>query len=391
MSTPIRQLVRRALSPNILRPPRSPIFLNVPSPIADLDSPKSNNFVKCLHFPNTISSPNDKTYFEESDLGISVLNHNETKSFDTGLRNFNITINDSETQADSLKLIENSDLTENQLAVPVNRELPLVNTPDREELMENGTFAQSNLNILGKGSYGTVIQAIYKGQQVAVKIISNKKPYGFLIRETNALQLHHANIVKTIQVICEPLAKYGIVMMQDCSDAKDMQHLLDDPELNLPFQTIVKWIADICAALQHCHERGILHLDVKPKNILVQDNNHCTLCDFGSSLDLNCAEQRSYSHQGTVAYTAPELFQAKVPDSSADVYSLGITMWQIQSRSTPYEDVDNQDAVVKHGVRPTIQQAVNLDYQILYMDCWAADPTVRPMLNDIILRLEDIR
>lgn len=130
-----------------------------------------------------------------------------------------------------------------------------------------------------------------------MKIISNKKPYSSLIRETNALRLHHTNIVKTIRVVCEPLAKYGIVMMQDCSDAKNMQHLLDDTVLNLPLHTIVKWILDICAALKHCHDRGILHLDVKPKNILVQENNQCRLCDFGSSLDLNCTEQRNYSHQ----------------------------------------------------------------------------------------------
>lgn len=94
------------------------------------------------------------------------------------MRNFSIAINntDSEasTQADSLKLIENSEVGDSKLAVPARRELPFVNTPDREELMESGTFAKTNLNILGKGSYGTVIQAIYKGTQKFSSIIKFK-------------------------------------------------------------------------------------------------------------------------------------------------------------------------------------------------------------------------
>lgn len=124
------------------------------------------------------------------------------------------------------------------------------------------------------------------------------------------------------------------------------------------------------AALRYCHAHNVLHLDVKPNNILValgarpslvgcklkhKRSYICKLCDFGSSMEIgeNCPRG---SPRGTLRYMSPEALRATVLSEASDVYSLGITMWQLQTRSLPYQSLDCNETiayqVVKHELRP---------------------------------------
>lgn len=128
---------------------------------------------------------------------------------------------------------------------------------------------------------------------------------------------------------------------------------------------------DILAALRYCHSQHVLHLDVKPPNVLVALGTKstgagnlynrsyiCKLCDFGSSIKLDdesCANPK-HSAKGTLRYMSPEALRSATLSCASDIYSLGITMWQLQARRLPFHTLTCNESiayqVVKHDLRP---------------------------------------
>lgn len=108
-------------------------------------------------------------------------------------------------------------------------------------------------------------------------------------REINALGLDHVNIVKTINIFNNEKDKYTMVLMEYLPHSVQLQHVLGNINNDLS-DKILKFSMDICEGLRYCHKKKILHLDVKPQNILVCENQ-CKLCDFGNSVNEQNLEQ----------------------------------------------------------------------------------------------------
>ncbi len=99
---------------------------------------------------------------------------------------------------------------------------------------------------------------------------------------------------------------------------------------------------DICNALQSCHEKGIIHRDVKPANILMTDDGTCKLADFGIARKLEGAKG-GLSSKGTRAYMAPEVLQGGHYGATVDLYSLGIVLYQLMNRNRiPFLNPDDE-------------------------------------------------
>ena len=95
----------------------------------------------------------------------------------------------------------------------------------------------------------------------------------------------------------------------------------------------------VTRALVHCHQMKVLHLDVKPANVLVTKKGICKLGDFGCSVSTakhGTPVGAKAFLVGTPGYQAPELLLGKSPTAACDVYSLGILLWQLDSREVPY-------------------------------------------------------
>lgn len=114
------------------------------------------------------------------------------------------------------------------------------------------------------------------------------------LRETHTLNLFHKNIVKIFDVIVNENQNYGLIIMEFLPNSKQLQSILQE-EKCLKESIVVKFAFDICSGLAFCHANNILHLDLKPKNILVCENNVCKLCDFGNSYKMGQLEV--YKHQ----------------------------------------------------------------------------------------------
>lgn len=248
-------------------------------------------------------------------------------------------------------------------------------TPNRERFLRD-EFSQRNsasYTVLGRGSYGVVIKAAYKGQHVAVKIVEKHRKYrcryDSLRNEANVLNLKHENIVRVLKIISG--ARYGLVIMERF-DGYCLQSVLNRGyEVTVYHRLLI--LCDIINGLCFCHRHHIVHLDVKPQNVIIcvlipdcPANNRCSsirnytckLCDFGSSVVLNKPSVvESKNNRGTIRYMAPELLRGLDGITEmADIYSFGVTMWQLSEGKDPYESIASNEAVaynvVKKKIRP---------------------------------------
>uniref|UniRef100_A0A1B6MPL5 Protein kinase domain-containing protein n=1 Tax=Graphocephala atropunctata TaxID=36148 RepID=A0A1B6MPL5_9HEMI len=209
----------------------------------------------------------------------------------------------------------------------------------------------------------------------------------------NALRLKHPNIIQVYQVIGHSFSDIGFVVME-LSGYTNLESLLQYEIL--PFFIKLRYLKQTGIALEYCHRKGILHLDVKPKNITLAPNNICKLCDFGSSMPIANAEisTSSRSIMGTLQYIAPELLRGKTPTEKSDTYAFGITMWQVIHQEIPYEKEDSHVVVYKvvaQNYRPdTCALVSNTPANHIYKACWKAEPNERPSMSDVVIMLEKI-
>lgn len=119
----------------------------------------------------------------------------------------------------------------------------------------------------------------------------------------------------------------------------------------LPPAEVLCIIIQVCKALAYSHENGVIHRDIKPENIMLQQNGDITLLDFGiAHLE---GERRgiwqSYSSPvGTPNYMAPERLRGKNGDARADIYAVGVVLYELLCGQTPFEEHDGFPLVTRH-------------------------------------------
>eukprot|EP01121_Diplochlamys_sp_Union-15-3_P012068 TRINITY_DN3567_c0_g1_i4.p1 TRINITY_DN3567_c0_g1~~TRINITY_DN3567_c0_g1_i4.p1 ORF type:complete len:388 (-),score=72.42 TRINITY_DN3567_c0_g1_i4:97-1260(-) len=132
------------------------------------------------------------------------------------------------------------------------------------------------------------------------------------------------------------------------------------------------------------HQTNILHLDLKPANLLVNDNWVVKVADFGISQ----MRENLDSIGGTLNYMSPEILMGGDVDEKADVYSFGLVLWELLSERVPWRNELNsleeyKNTVGSGGKRPPMPANTPPKLQALIEKCWAQDPNVRPTFAEI--------
>jgi len=199
------------------------------------------------------------------------------------------------------------------------------------------------LRELGRGGTAVVYLARDRanGTEVAVKVVRSKyvddeEARARFDREARLVaQLHHPNIVPVRAVI--DLEGSGIaIVMEHLSGRTLRQVLSSDGFLTPPHAHGV--IRDIASALDVAHAAGIVHRDVKPENIFIEDDGRAVLADFGLARSMT-ADTELTMHGvalGTPAYMAPEQIDGAMLDGRADIYGLGLVGWEMLSGRRPW-------------------------------------------------------
>jgi len=194
---------------------------------------------------------------------------------------------------------------------------------------------------LGSGGFGTVYlaQDTWIDKKVAIKVPHRQGlDFGELLREPRLLaSVSHPNIVAITTaekqdniffIVMEYVAGETLENIIALSGALELNRALD-------------FACQICNAVDHAHRQGVIHRDLRPANVLVTENDMLKVADFGTSRFLEIAALGT-TVIGSPPYMAPEQFHGKAVFAS-DIYSLGVTMYQMLTGILPYDTPSPSD------------------------------------------------
>ena len=227
------------------------------------------------------------------------------------------------------------------------------------------------LGILGKGGMGIVYKALDPDieREVAIKTIrfdnfqegtQKDDLMTRFIREARAAgKLSHPNIV-TVYDVCREQDLTYIVMQ--FVEGQSLQALIDSGKRLSPpeIDALMKPVAD---ALDYAHNSGIIHRDIKPANILIDKTNKPFLADFGVARIDTSTMTQSGTAVGTLSYMSPEQIKGQTIDRRADIFALGIILYELLSGKMPFHG-DNISTLVYKIVNEQPQRITEINKDI---------------------------
>jgi serine/threonine-protein kinase len=227
------------------------------------------------------------------------------------------------------------------------------------------------LSTIGSGGFGTVYLALdtWIDKKVALKVPHRQgADFGELLREPRLLaSLNHPNIVTIMTA--EKQEKVFFIVMEYVPGETLESVIAKRSTLDIP--TTLDYTCQICNALDHAHKQGVLHRDLRPSNVLVSDTGLLKVADFGTSRFLEIAAHGT-TVIGSPPYMAPEQFQGKALFAS-DIYSLGVTMFQMLTGDLPYDTPSPAD--LDRLLRGELLVSVR-----------SRNPKIPRSINDIVLK-----
>ena len=227
--------------------------------------------------------------------------------------------------------------------------------------------------VLGQGGMGELYRAfdLLLQRDVAIKLLNDRglgsKGRARLLHEAqSAARLDHPNIV-TIYDASEADGRPFIVMQ--LVEGKSLQEL---HPTNL--DEILPIMRQVCAALEHAHTHGVIHRDLKPENVLITPEGLAKLSDFGLARSSTTRLSSEGLIVGTVFYMAPEQALGEEIDGRADLYSLGVMLYELIAERLPFSGDDPIAVISQHLYAPVVPPSTY-------------NQKIPPALDTLILRL----
>lgn len=248
------------------------------------------------------------------------------------------------------------------------------------------------LERIGAGGMGAVFRAHDRvlGRDVAVKLVHPERLAGSeatrllarFAREAKAMaRVRHPAVVPLHDAGLDPQGRPYLVM--EFVAGQSLARAITEGAAT-DWRSVAAWGRTLAEALQACHDVGLVHRDVKPANVLIDEHGRPHLTDFGVALD-TASETRLTAERGalvgTLAYMAPEQFASGRADARSDVYALGATLYEALSGQAPFEgqalvlmrDVLEREPTSLRHLRPALPE----DLETVVSTCLAKSPDER--------------
>ncbi|MCY0987578.1 protein kinase [Nannocystis sp. ILAH1] len=231
------------------------------------------------------------------------------------------------------------------------------------------------LELIGVGGMGAVYLAehVYLGEVCAVKVLSPRFAFDpewverFLLEAQAAIRIRHDNVVQIKDFACpEPGLVY---MVMEAISGESLADLLRREGV-IHWERALRMTAQVAAALEAAHARGIIHRDIKPSNCVRTtsrgDPDFIKVLDFGiakftaaADKDARVPKTATGVWMGTAEYMAPEMYRGEPPDARVDIYALGVLLYKLITGETPFRGSHLEVAVEqsRRGPRPPSERA----------------------------------
>ena len=216
--------------------------------------------------------------------------------------------------------------------------------------------------IIGNGGMANVYKALdmKENRLVAVKVLredcmNNEDLVRRFKNESKAIAvLDNPYIVKVFDVSVSDKLQFIVMEYIDGITLKDYMEYRKEP---LTYKETLHFVAQTLSALQHAHEKGIVHRDIKPQNIMLLADGNIKVMDFGIAR-FSRSENQTMTDKaiGSVHYISPEQAKGDTTDSKADIYSVGVMMYEMLSGRLPFES----DSPVSVAIKQISDTAVPL-------------------------------
>ncbi|MCR5795969.1 MAG: protein kinase [Solobacterium sp.] len=242
----------------------------------------------------------------------------------------------------------------------------------------NGTYEV--LELVGKGGMSTVFKARHIRLDTIVAVKSVRKDQAVdLAAEVNILtKLNHPNLVRVIDIFEDEKLIY-IVM--DFVEGEDLQHVIRREKV-IPEEKVIEWFRTLAELLRYLHTRKppIIYRDMKPANVILQNDGTLKLVDFGIAREYKAQAAGDTTYIGTNGFAAPEQFGLAQSDGRTDIYSLGMTMYYLATGKSPLEP--------PYGYTPArkINPAVSEKLEAILEKCIKYNPEDRYQSADELLK-----
>lgn len=273
--------------------------------------------------------------------------------------------------------------------------------------------------VIGEGSFGTVMKAKWREMNVAAKYFKHfssslpsgsNSPQAFknnvdssyldeFIREieTMARVCNHMFIIQLVGIVKTPQLSV-VTMFYENGSLEDIL-VRKSKSLMIPLDQslLVRFALETAIGIRHLHLEGIIHRDLAARNLLVDDNFHIRVSDFGFSRIKEVGTTRGYTQSslGPIRWSAPEAMRKKKYSEASDIFSFGVVLYEIFFQEMPWKGLDTVDVVIAvcGGERMPISPSENVPQVIidLMSACWSHDPDARPQLTSIIPTLRDLK
>jgi serine/threonine protein kinase len=242
---------------------------------------------------------------------------------------------------------------------------------------------------IGSGGTAKILKGVdlHTGNLVAVKVLwSNlfkheEMKSRFIFEANQYLYLNHPGIVQLKDFIITDAAYYLVMEFIDGQNLDEFINYVSGP---IPETKAIELFIDILGAVKYAHENNVLHLDIKPANIMINKQGDIKLLDFGISAESNKVGKGAIV--GSPLYMSPEQTFGKNINQQSDIYSLGITLFQMLTGTTPITGKMNKNEVfeairqgnlprakdfypfVSDDIQAIIDQATHVDLSQRYYD-----------------------
>jgi serine/threonine protein kinase len=301
------------------------------------------------------------------------------------------------TPRNPLLVVQNKPLPQKLVAI---EKLGIISRVVFDQLLRQGKVIGELLNKryqidskLGEGGMGVVYQGYDTKleRNIAIKILSElglgMEGYSRLIREAQSVaKLNHPNIVTVYDV--DEYEKTPFIVMELVEGFSLEEH----PPENIEETILVA--RQLCTALEHAHNLGIIHRDIKPENVLITPDHQIKLMDFGLARTDDSTMTQEGAVVGTIYYISPEQVQGMQVDGRTDLYALGVMLYQFTTGKRPFESDSIIELIAQHlnaPVNPPNLTNTNIPLPLnnLIIQLLNKDPNDRPQSASQVLHFID--